>query len=97
MKDIYKEKSDEYELLAVNITAQDGEQKVRDFISEKGIDYTVLFAQDDEEGMQFLSDYGVRSIPLNVFITKEGEIYKAQLGALGKDSVIQTIDEMLGK
>ncbi len=97
MKDVYAEKSDEYELLAVNITAQDGEQKVRKFIEEKGIDYKVLFAQDDEAGMQFISDYGIRSIPLNVFITKDGEVHSAQLGAVGKDYVIKTIDELTGK
>ncbi|MFQ3675912.1 MAG: TlpA disulfide reductase family protein [Endomicrobiia bacterium] len=62
----YKEKG--LEILAINI--QEAPNQVKNFVSKRNIDYPILLDRDGSVAQQ----YGVRGIPTNYLISKDGVI-----------------------
>jgi len=62
-------------LLAINL--REDKDKVLSFVTENGYTFPVVLDSNGEVGMT----YGVRAIPSNLFVSPEGEIIGAAVGA----------------
>ena len=77
------------ELLVIGIGIRTG---IAEFVQSQGVQYLVL--QDDEK--ETVSDlYGVRSVPHNVFINRQGKITHQISRSLSESELEQYISEIL--
>lgn len=73
----------------IGISIDDDLSKAKQFIAEHKITYPTYHAKRElEEKM------GVSSIPTNIFYSKDGNLYKAMVGALSMDFLEKTIEEL---
>lgn len=70
LKELQEKYSDELEIVAINITFSDKEKKVRKFVKKHKLKYKILLDKTGEVS----SKYGVRAVPTNIFIDKDGVI-----------------------
>jgi len=64
---------------------------VQEFVDDYGITFTILVDQNDEAAR----DYGLYSIPLAVFIDKDGLVQSVIFGGLTKDDIVTQL-ELIG-
>lgn len=80
--------ADGYEILAVNATFVDGEERARSSVEELGLTFPVLLLDEEEAFYSIATAYNLGGIPHNVYVDKDGVIAKVQIGAVpGQDSV----------
>lgn len=77
----------------VVLTVDIGEDKaaVSNFINENHYDFSVLRDADGSVAQQ----YGVSSIPVSVFIDKDGNIASKNVGAMSEGQMKTTIEKLL--
>lgn len=92
----YKENGDKCVLLTVNATMQDGEDRVKSFMEEKGYDFEVL-KLEGEGGTKFLDDYRIGPIPHNFFIDKDGMMKDSRLGRIPMEDFKPIFDSLVGE
>lgn len=63
---------------------------LRDFISEYGINYTVLV---DDAGV--MSEWGIDAIPTTFIIDREGQIIDSKVGTMTRDQLENAIEDAL--
>ncbi|MBR4960364.1 MAG: TlpA family protein disulfide reductase [Clostridia bacterium] len=90
---VWETYGEEVQFLMVNLTDgyQDTVEGVKDFIAEEGYSFPVYY-DTEFSGAQA---YGVYSIPMTVFVDKNGGVFDAAIGALSEDVLIQYIDALL--
>ena len=88
-----KEYGDRVEFMMVNMT--DGEREtvdiVLDFLKDNGYTFPVYY----DTHMNAAMTYGVSSIPLTVFITKDGVMTDYHMGTMTEDVIRGYLDELL--
>ncbi|MBQ8687305.1 MAG: TlpA family protein disulfide reductase [Ruminococcus sp.] len=88
-----KEYGEDVHFLMVNLT--DGQREtieiVEEFLEENGYEFPVYF---DTEYMASYT-YGAYSIPLSVFIDKEGNVVNSHVGAMSEETLRGYIDSIL--
>lgn len=94
---MYQEHKDDYVVLALNVTLQDGMEKFKTTVEEKGYTFLNLPLEEDKGGLEVLQNYRVRGIPHNVFIDKEGVIQKIAAGMMDKGAQETVIKELIAK
>lgn len=87
----YDQYKDRVQFLIVNATAEDDEQKVREFIKEKNYTFPVLL---DKEG-KGASDYGVKGLPTMFLLSPEGKVQLRKSGALEYDELENLLNKAL--
>lgn len=86
LKKYYSEYKDKgLEIVAVNI--QESYKQVKNFVSKKGIEYVILL---DKDGV-VANQYGVRGIPTNILINKDGEIIFAGYTLPSEETIKQIL------
>ena len=92
---IYNENKEDYTVLAMNITLQDGLDYAKEFIEEAGYDFTTVLIENTKEGLDTLQQYEVRGIPLNVFVDKEGIISYVAPGMMDVATINAVLKELI--
>ncbi|NLY36897.1 MAG: TlpA family protein disulfide reductase [Tissierellia bacterium] len=92
---IYNENKEDYTVLAMNITLQDGLDYAKEFIEEAGYDFTTVLIENTKEGLDTLQQYEVRGIPLNVFVDKEGIISYVAPGMMDEATINAVLKELI--
>jgi thiol-disulfide isomerase/thioredoxin len=91
-ENIYKENKDDVVFMMVNLT--DGYREttdtVKDFISQGGYTFPVYF----DTSYDAADAYRVNSIPMSLFIDKNGNLVKKQVGAMSESSLKQYINRI---
>lgn len=95
VQEIYNENKDDYNVLALNITIQDGKKTVEEFMAEEGYDFPVLLIEDTDQGLNTLQNYQVRGIPHNVFIASDGKIAYNAAGMMTEETIQAVLKELL--
>lgn len=95
VQQIYDENKEDYNVLALNITIQDGLELVEEFIAEEGYDFPVVLIEDTDEGLNTLQNYQVRGIPHNVFLDSDGSIAYNAAGMMTEDTINAVLKELL--
>ncbi len=83
----YKENED-IQFMMVNMTAGDSMKDAKAFIKEQGYTFPVFF---DKEGYA-ASVYSASSLPMTIFIDKNGDMMTYAIGALNAEQLQQGID-----
>ncbi len=91
---VYDENKEDYTVLAMNITLQDGKKQAQEFIEEAGYDFPVVLIENTKEGLTALQDYQVRGIPLNVFVDSEGVIAYSVPGMMEEEQLEMVLKEL---
>lgn len=91
---VYNENKDDYTVLAMNITLQDGKRQATEFIEEAGYDFPVVLIENTKEGLTALQDYQVRGIPLNVFVDSQGVIAYSVPGMMEEEQLVGVLKEL---
>lgn len=90
----FKQYGGEVEFLMVNLT--DGQREtvesVKEFVEENGYTFPVYYDTTYSAAI----NYQVSSVPLTVFIDKNGSIANYRLGAMSHDDLIEYISEITG-
>lgn len=86
-EEAYKENED-IQFMMVNMTAGDSKKDAKEFIKEEGYTFPVFF---DEQGY-CQSVYGATSLPMTIFIDKNGDIVTYAVGALSAEQLQKGID-----
>ncbi len=86
---------DRVQFLMVDLTdgGRETEEAVLDFLAETGYTFPV-FCDSDYSGAMA---YGVRSIPMTVFVDAEGLIRGGQIGAMTEDALTAGLENLLNK
>lgn len=84
----YKEKG--IKVIAINLAFQDDANAAKKAMENVGAEFVVA---NDNSG-QVASAFGVRSIPVSVFIDKDGVIYDNVTGAMDKDAFLSYMKEI---
>ncbi len=89
----YEKYSDFAEFMMINLNDQKDEtsEKVKAFKEENG--YTFPVYMDSDHSAAFA--YGVRSVPMTLFINEKGEIIKGHMGMIDKRGLFEGIDMLL--
>lgn len=89
---VYKQYKDkDVVILAVDIG--ESEQDVRNYVNQYKYTFPVLLDTAQDVARQ----YGARSIPLSVFIDKNGELAQQHLGTMDESQMKANIDALLGE
>ncbi len=92
LEEVYKDYQDEgLMVFAVNLGAGDSEDDVEQIISDYLLTYPVL--KDSQSNVA--TDYGIRSIPVNIFIGKDGVIKNHIVGMQTKESYEENVMSLL--
>jgi peroxiredoxin len=78
-------------LVVLTIDSGEDNKTVQDFISKNNYEFTVLLDTDNTVSRQ----YGISSIPVSIFIDKDGNIVQKRIGAMTGDDMIAAIDQLL--
>ena len=74
----------------IGIGLQDKTQNLKSFVESNKLEYTIL-----EDGDGTVGDaYRIMAMPVSIFINSDGLIHKVSLGAVTKDDIIKTFEEM---
>lgn len=92
---IYNENKENYSVLAMNITLQDGLDYAKDFIEEEGYDFTTVLIENTKEGLDTLQNYEVRGIPHNIFVDSEGIVAYNAAGMMDEATINSVLKELL--
>ncbi|MGG0658265.1 TlpA disulfide reductase family protein [Rummeliibacillus pycnus] len=90
MEKYYKNqaKDDGVEILAVNLTSSDKDEKyIRDFVKSYDMTYPVLLDKEGEQQKQ----YEIVTIPTTFFIDQKGKIQKKIIGPMDQDMMSKAI------
>lgn len=89
---VYAEHGDEATFLMVNLTdgVQDTVEGTKGFVEENGYTFPVYF--DTEYSAAYA--YGVRSIPMTVFVNADGTLMDYRIGPVSEDTLVDYIEEM---
>ena len=91
---LYKELGGEVEFMMVDMT--DGEREtvndVKDFVEENGYTFPVYCDSDQNAAMT----YSVYSIPVTLFIDKEGNLSDMRIGVLDEETLKSGIEKIKG-
>ncbi len=80
------------EVLAVNLTYQDGEREAADFAAEFGLTFPIPLDRTGTVARQ----YQLRALPTTFFVDREGVIQKVIIGGPMSEATIQTaVEEIL--
>lgn len=83
----YKENED-IQFLMVNMTSGDDINDAKDFIKDEGYTFPVLYDINGEAGYV----YQAQSLPMTIFIDKNGDMVTYGVGALDKETLQKGID-----
>ena len=72
----------------VNLTAGDSREDADELIASKGYSFPVYY----DTTYSAANAYGVRSIPMTVFIDSDGYIMASEIGALSAEKLAEMID-----
>lgn len=91
----YSEIGDDTVFMMINMVdgRRETQQTGRDYIKSKGYSFPVYY---DIELKASLS-YGITSYPTTIFIDDEGYIVSGYLGAINKQVILDTVEELLSK
>lgn len=95
VQEVYNENKDDYTVLAMNVTVQDGEDAARKFIEDSGYDFPVVLIENTKEGLGALQDYQVRGIPLNVFLDSDGVVVYSVPGMIEEEQMTEVLKELM--
>lgn len=88
LEEVYKEYKDKgLKVLAVNLGSGDNPENVEALISDYLLTFPVL--RDDKSDVAF--QYGIRGIPVNIFIGKDGAIKKHAVGMQTKETYEENV------
>ena len=75
---VYKELGDEVKIMMINLTGSRGEtvERAKNYVAGQGYSFPVYF----DTRMMSNAAYGIRSIPLTVFIDRDGYIVSRETG-----------------
>ncbi|AMA72421.1 MULTISPECIES: TlpA family protein disulfide reductase [Aneurinibacillus] len=90
---LYKKYNGKFEILAVNVTANDKQENAKKFAAFFQIPFPVLF---DKNG-DITEKYQVAHFPTNVFINEDGEIIHIADGILPPETLENIIQKMVGE
>ena len=93
-QEFYNEYSDRVVLFGLDVgpfTGLGSSQDAQDLLKELNITYPVGFTSDDK----VIRDYEVLGMPVTVFITADGGIFRHWSGVLSKDKLEEITQEML--
>ncbi|MFR6065454.1 MAG: TlpA family protein disulfide reductase [Eubacterium sp.] len=93
-EEAYKQYGDEVEFLMVNLT--DGQREtvesVTEFVEDNGYTFPVYYDTTYSAAV----NYQVSSVPLTVFIDKDGSIANYRIGAMSNDELLIYISQITG-
>lgn len=91
--ELYAEYKNSVEFMMVNLTDgySDTVQSVRKFVEEKQYSFPVFY----DTKLSAAKAYTVNSVPLTIFIDKNGVIVNEHLGAMEKDTLQKYIESLL--
>jgi peroxiredoxin len=78
MQNFYDKHKDEVHIVAVNLTANDSVESVKEFVNDYGITFPILLDTNNFVGVS----YRVLSIPSTWFLDKNGIVYKRHVGPM---------------
>ena len=89
----FKEYGDRVEFMMINLADENEEtaDKVQRFISDEGYEFPVYY----DTLYSATVTYGVRSIPMTVFVDKNGQISKGYMGMISAQELIKNIQNIL--
>ena len=89
----YKTWGEDIQFLMVDLTDGSRETKdgVRDFLRETGYTFPVFYDMDYSGAVA----YGVRSIPMTLFVRGDGTILGGQIGAISESALTAGLEELL--
>ena len=92
---LYSEKNQEIEFMMVNLTdgQSETEDTVKSFINETGYKFPVYFDTEYSGA----NAYQVYSIPLTVFVDKDGNIIDSYTGAMSFETLNGFIEKLVGE
>jgi thiol-disulfide isomerase/thioredoxin len=93
-QEFYNEYSDRVTLFGLDVgpfTGLGSSQNAQDLLKELNITYPAGFTSDEK----VIRDYEVLGMPVTVFITADGEIFRHWSGVLSKDKLEEITDDML--
>ena len=83
----YLEVGDEVQFLMVNLTAGDSVEAADEFIESNGYSFPVVY----DKTYSAANAYGVQSIPMTVFIDREGYIMAVDVGMINAEKLEERI------
>ena len=90
---LYEEYKDQVSFLMVDLT--DGQRETKDkaleFIKKQGYSFPVYFDSD----FSAADAYSISSVPLTLFVDKDGNLYQAQIGMTGEAVLREYIEALL--
>lgn len=93
-EEAYREYGDDIVFMMVNMTEGDETvARAKAFIADAGYTFPIYF---DENG-DAATTYRISSLPMTLFINRDGSLYTSHTGMLYKDSLENYIDHLLEK
>lgn len=92
--DAYAEYKSDVKFLMVNLTTWEEDastSEVKSFIEKKGYDFPIYYDKDGDAA----KTYGVESIPLTLFIGKDGKVAHTYTGAMKKTQLYNYIEKII--
>lgn len=88
----YKKYGDEIVFMMVNLTDgyRDVEGDVKDFVAENAYSFPVYFDTENSAS----AAYGISSIPLTVFIDKNGSVYDSHISSMSEETLEKYINAL---
>ncbi len=91
LNEVYKEYEERgLKVFAINVGNTDSEEEVKELIN----DYILTFPVLKDEKSELAKEYGVRSIPVNIFIDKNGIIKHHLVGSQSKENYEKFVEEL---
>lgn len=88
-EEVYKDMGDEVEFMMVDaVGGKETSEKGKEHIEKEGFTFPVYFDEDEDA----VGKYGVTTIPVSVFINKDGYIVAVAKGSIDKASLLRGID-----
>lgn len=92
-QEVYEKYGEQVNFLLVNVTVQDDEHKVIDYMKENTFSFPV-FLDKDGKGSR---DYGVNGLPVTFILSQEGKIESKNVGAMEVEELHVIIKKALNK
>ena len=89
----FKEYGDRVEFMMINLTDENEEtiDKVQKFVAEEGYEFPVYY----DTLYSATATYGVRSIPMTVFVDKQGRISRGFMGMISEEVLVKNIQTLI--
>jgi len=85
-------KAEGFVILGINLTFQDALPDIQAFVQEFGMTFPVLL---DEKGEVTQRLYRLQGLPLSVFVNRDGDIARIQIGAMTGAQIDEFVREIL--